>query len=55
MLTIKRLTLYDSDGIEIIFHFNRSFSTFWNIFVGLCTKGFYSWGSVRGDLKSSVS
>ena len=33
--------LYDSDEIEIRLPFCRSFSTFWNIFCGLCTEVFY--------------
>ena len=38
--------LYDSDEIEIRLSFYRSFLTFWNIFGGLFTQGFYSstWG-----------
>ena len=35
-----------SDETEITFPFCRSFSTFWNIFRGLCSQVFYSsaWG-----------
>ena len=36
-----------SDETEITFPFYRSFSTFWNIFRGLCSQVFYSsaWGN----------
>ena len=32
----------DFDEIEITIPFYRPFSTFWNIFGGLCTQVFYS-------------
>ena len=34
--------IYDSDEVEFRLVFYRSFSTFWNILVGLCTQAFYS-------------
>ena len=45
-MLIKRGIFYDSDKIEFRLPFYRSFSTFWNIFGGLCTQVFYSsiWG-----------
>ena len=51
---IKGLIFYDSDETKIRLPFYRCFSTFWNIFGGLCTQVFYSWAWVRGDVKSSV-
>ena len=54
-MLMKRSFVYHSDEIEIRLPFYRSFSTFWNIFDGLCAKVFYSWAWVRSDLKSSVS
>ena len=42
------------DETEIRLPFYRSFSTFWNIFGGLCTQVFYSWAWVRSDVKSFV-
>ena len=39
----EKMNFYDSIGIEIRTPFNRFFSTFWNIFGGLCTQVFYSW------------
>ena len=42
----QKMNFYDSDEIELRLPFYRSFSTFWNIFGGLCTHVFYSstWG-----------
>ena len=54
-MLIKRRIFYESDGTEIRLPFYRFFSTFWNRFAGLCTQVFYSWGWVRGDVKSSVT
>ena len=53
-MLIKRRIFYNSDGTKIRLSFYRSFSTFWNIFGGLCTQAFYSWASVRGDVKSAA-
>ena len=39
-----------TDEIETRLPFYRSFSTFWNIFGGLCTQGFYSGAWVRKEL-----
>ena len=44
-----------TNEIEIRIPFYRSFSTFWNMFYGLCTQVFYSWAWVRRDLKSSMT
>ena len=38
----QKMNFYMTDEIEIRFRFYRSFSTFWNIFDGLCTRVFYS-------------
>ena len=54
-MLIKRLTFCDFNEIETRLPFNRSFSTFWNIFGSLWTHVFYSSAWVRGDLKSFVS
>ena len=42
-MLLKRWFFYDSDGTEIRLTYYRSFSTYWNIFDGLCTQVFYSW------------
>ena len=42
---------YDSDEIEVRLVFYGSFSTFWNIFVGLCIQVFYSSAWVSKWLK----
>ena len=50
------MNFYDSDEIEIRLPFYRSFSTFRNIFGGLCTQVTYlHCYEVRGDFKSFVS
>ena len=55
-MLIESSICYDSDETEIRFPFYRSFSTFRNIFRGLCTQVFYFyWHVVRGDLRSFVS
>ena len=54
-MLIKRRFFDDSDEIKIKLQFYRSFSTFWNLFGGLCAQVFCSWECVRGDLKSSVT
>ena len=41
---IKGWIFHGSDEIEIKFPFYKSFSTFWNVFSGLCTQIFYSLG-----------
>ena len=43
-----------TDETEIRLPFYRSFSTFQNIFGGLCTQAFYLWAWVRGDVNSFV-
>ena len=50
-MLIKRYIFYNSDEIKIRLPFYRSFSTFWNVFGGLCTQVFYSWLWVRSDSK----
>ena len=40
-MLIKRWIFYESDDFEIRLPFYISFSTFWNIFGGLCTQVFY--------------
>ena len=53
---IKRSIFYVTQmKLTLKFPFYRSFSAFWNIFGGLCTRAFYSWAWARGDVKSSVS
>ena len=51
----KMNLLYDSDEIEIRLYFYRYFSTFWNIFGGICIHVFYSSAWVKNDSKSFVS
>ena len=46
--------LYGSDETEIRLSLYRSFSTFWNIFGGLCTQVFFHQHGVRSDWKSFV-
>ena len=53
---IKRSIFYVTQmKLTLKFPFYRSFSAFWNIFGGLCTRAFYSWAWARSDVKSSVS
>ena len=50
----QKINFYDSDETEIRLPFCRSFSTFQNVFGGLCTQVFCSWSWVRGDVKSFI-
>ena len=43
-----------TDKTEIRLPFYRSFSTFSDVFGGVCTQVFYSWSWVRGDVKSFI-
>ena len=50
----QKINFYDSDETEIRLPFYRSFSIFYNVFGGLCTQVFYSWGWVRANVKSFI-